>query len=83
MPIISFVSSLLIKKSKHQKIPKKLFLYNLLLFIVLFIFIYIIGNGGKISYYFIQMFIFAIPGAMALIYTFDNLGVLFQVGLEF
>lgn len=73
VPIISFVSSLLIKKSKHQKIPKKLFLYNLLLFIVLFIFIYIIGNGGKISYYFIQMFIFAIPGAMALIYTFDNL----------
>lgn len=72
--IIIFASIItLISYKKQQKaMPKRLIEYNLLIFVFLYIFIYIIGNGARIHYYLLEMFVLNIPGSMMLLYTFEN-----------
>lgn len=71
VPIIGLLGTILYFIRAKKELPKKLIAYNLLIYVVLFVFIYFIGNGGKISYYFIEFNILLVPGYMTVIYCLE------------
>lgn len=73
VPIIGLFGAILYFIKTKKELPKKLVSYNLLMYVVLFIFIYLIGNGGRYPYYFIVLLVFIVPGFMAVVYCLELL----------